>query len=73
MFGMQKLEVTRKGPSCQRQGEVHIYNSTGWQLNVEDVNENLFTVKCRLSKVRSQTLHLRVTNSVKFHVVCTER
>lgn len=28
-FGMQKLEVTRKASSCQRQGEMRMYNSTG--------------------------------------------
>lgn len=43
MFGMQKLEVTRKAPSCQRQGEVHMYSSTGWQLDVQNVHKNLFT------------------------------
>lgn len=52
MFGMQKLEITGKASSCQRQREVHKYNSTGWQLDVENVSKNLFTVRCRLSKVR---------------------
>lgn len=52
-FAMQKLEVTRKTSSSQEQTELHMYNSTGWQLGVENVNKNLFTVRCRLSKVRS--------------------
>lgn len=53
MFGIQKLEVTRKASSSQEQAEVHVYNSTGWQLGVENVNKNLFTVRCTLSTVRS--------------------
>lgn len=53
MLGMQMLEVTRKASSSQEQAEVHVYNSTGWQLDVENVNKNLFTVRCTLSKVMS--------------------
>lgn len=52
MFGMQKLEVTRKGSSCQRQGEMPMCNSTGWQLDMENMHKDLFTVRCRLGKVR---------------------
>lgn len=35
-----------------------------WQLDGEDVHEELFTVRHRLSKIRLQPLHLCVTNGV---------
>lgn len=48
--------------------------TAGWQLDGEDVHEELSTVRHRLSEIRLQALHFNVTNIVSggFHrvIVC---